>query len=472
MVILVSKFFGSRGFRNLSKWAKGAQTRFYSTEPFQPIYGRTPKTMTADEAVTVIKPGMNVYIQGCAATPNLLVDAMARYGKKANLSNVKVYHIHTEGPATYTQEEYAGHFRSTSFFIGKNCRDAINSGRGDFTPIFLSEVPKLFRKNIIQVDVALITVSPPDSHGFCSMGTSIDTTRAALQKAEYVIAQINKNMPRTFGDSSIHMSHFDAMIEGHVDLPALHAKNPSPQEEKIGELIAENLVSDGATLQMGIGSIPDVVLSKLGDHKHLGVHSEMFSDGIIPLVECGAITNSQKVIQQGKIVGSFAFGSKKLYEFINDNPLISMQDAGYVNNPVVIAQNPRVTAINSCIEVDLTGQVVSDSIGTRMYSGVGGQVDFLRGAALGLDGLGKPILAMPATTSRGETKIVPFLKEGGGVVTTRAHVHYIVTEFGVTCLFGKSLRQRAYELIKISHPDHREALEKAAFKRLKVMPSP
>ncbi|CAD5124898.1 DgyrCDS13149 [Dimorphilus gyrociliatus] len=444
----------------------------YSPEPFHPIPGKEPKWMSAEEAVSTVTSGHKIFIHGCAATPVDLVNALAKHGKDSKIKDVEVIHIHTEGPATYTKPEYEGIFRSNSLFIGGNCREAVNSGRADFTPIFLSEIPHLFRRKIINLDVAIIQVSPPDKHGFCSLGPSVDCTRAAIQNAKHIIAQVNPKMPRTFGDGILHMSHCDAMVESEADLPELPNHKPSAVEEKIGSLIADNLVADGATLQMGIGSIPDAVLAKLKDHRDLGVHSEMFSDGVVDLVECGAITNAKKTVQTGKIVGGFVLGTRRLYDFLDDNPFVVMCDISFVNYSPVIAQNPKVTAINSCIEVDLTGQVVSDSIGTRMYSGVGGQVDFIRGAAIGHDGLGKPILAMPSETARGESKIVPFLKEGGGVVTTRAHVHYIVTEYGIAHLFGKNLRQRAYELIRIAHPDHRQALEEAAFERLRCMPSP
>jgi len=415
---------------------------------------------------------MRVFVHGCAATPLTLLDALARHGLAAKLRNVEMIHIHTEGPGVYVQPEFNGIFRSNSLFIGANCRKAVSEGRADCTPIFLGEVPLLFRRKIINLDVALVSVSPPDEHGFCTLGPSVDTARAAVQNAKYIIGQVNVNMPRTFGDGVIHMSHFDAMVQADYPLPESHKTAPTPVEEKIGQLIADNLVQDGATLQMGIGSIPDAVLCKLSNHRDLGIHSEMFSDGIIELVRQGVVTNARKTIQTGKIVGGFAFGTKDLYNFMNNNPFVVMCDISFVNNVSVVSQNPRVTAINSCIEVDLTGQVCSDSIGTRMYSGVGGQIDFMRGAALCTDGQGKPILAMPSQTNKGESKIVPILKEGAGVVTTRAHVHYLVTEYGIAHLFGKNLRQRAYELIRISHPDHREILEKAAFERLKVMPSP
>jgi acyl-CoA hydrolase len=443
----------------------------YSPEPFHPIPDREPKWMTAEEAVSVITSGMKVFVHGCAATPLVLLEALVKHGVTGKLRNVEMIHIHTEGPGLYARPEYNGIFRSNSLFIGANCRQAVNEGRGDFTPIFLGEVPLLFRRKIINLDAALIQVSPPDEHGFCTLGPSVDTARAAVQNAKYIIGQVNVNMPRTFGDGVIHKTHFDAMVEAHHPLPEIHKTEPSAVEHKIGQLIADNLVQDGATLQMGIGSIPDAVLCKLVNHRDLGIHSEMFSDGIIELVRTGVITNAKKVIQTGKIVGGFAFGTKELYDFMNNNPFVVMCDISFVNQVSVIAQNPRVTAINSCIEVDLTGQVCADSIGTRMYSGVGGQIDFMRGAALGTDGLGKPILAMPSATDKGISKIVPVLKQGAGVVTTRAHVHYIVTEYGIAHLFGKNLRQRAYELIRIAHPNHREALEKAAFERLKVMPS-
>nr|XP_027219060.1 uncharacterized protein LOC113811493 [Penaeus vannamei] len=443
----------------------------YSHEPFHPLK-RQPVWQTAQEAVSVIKSDDVVFVHGAAATPLKLVSAMTEHGKAAQLSNVRVCHIHTEGPASYTKPDCEGIFRSNSFFIGSNCREAVNDGRADCVPIFLSEIPLLFHRRIINIDVALVQVSPPDKHGFCSLGTSVDCARAAVINAKYIIGQVNPCMPRTFGDGVIHKSHFDAMVDGIDNLPEHKPKKRTEVENEIGRLIADNLVDNGATLQMGIGNIPDAVLASLKGHKDLGIHSEMFSDGVVDLVEAGCITNTHKKYHPGKIVGSFIVGTRRLFDFVDNNPFVMMCDVSFVNNIPIIAQNPKVTAINSCIEVDLTGQVVSDSIGTRMYSGVGGQVDFIRGAAVGRDGQGKPILAMPSTTSRGESKIVPFLKQGGGVVTTRAHLHYLVTEWGIAYLFGKNLRQRAYALIQIAHPDHREALEQASFERLKCMPSP
>ncbi|KAL9953208.1 hypothetical protein ACROYT_G040586 [Oculina patagonica] len=444
----------------------------YTTEPFHPLPGKTPAWKSPDEAVQAIQSGMKVFVHGGAATPVPLLEAMARRGKEAQLKDIDLFHIHTEGTDVFVDPECEGIFRSNSLFIGSNCRKAVNEGRADFTPIFLSEIPLLFQRKIIDLDVALIQVSPPDKHGFCTLGPSVDCTRAAIQNAKYIIGLVNPRCPRTHGPGGIHQSHLDVLCVSEFKLPELKIKPESPEEAKIGQYIAENLVEDGATLQMGIGSIPDACLSRLLDHKNLGIHSEMFSDGVVALTERGAITNAFKNVLPGRCVGSFVIGTEKVFEFIDNNPFVVMLDVGFVNLVSIIAQNPKVTAINSCIEVDLTGQVVSDSIGTRMYSGVGGQVDFLRGAALGHDGLGKPILALNSVTSRGESKITPFLKEGGGVVTTRAHVHYIVTEWGIAYLFGKNIRQRAYELIKVAHPDHREWLEKAAFDRLKCMPSP
>ncbi|XP_022085523.1 uncharacterized protein LOC110976507 [Acanthaster planci] len=441
-------------------------------EPFNPAFGREPTWTSPDEAVEIVKSGDRVFVQGGGATPLVLLSALCRHGLRTGLKNVELVHIHTEGPGEQMEPKYEGIFRDNSMFTGGNARTAIAEGRGDYTPIFLSEIPLLFRRRVLPLDVALVHVSPPDSHGFCSMGISVDVTRAATQSAKYIIGQVNKNMPRTLGDGLIHISHFDSVVE--IDTP-LHNKKPlqiTEEQRKIGKHIAENLVDNGATLQTGIGAIPDATLACLTQHKDLGLHTEMFSSGILPLVKKGIITNTKKRIHAGKTVGSFAVGSQEMYNFMHDNQTLLMMDIAHVNNTSIIAQNPKVTAINSCIEVDLTGQVVSDSIGARIYSGVGGQVDFIRGASLGYDGLGKPIIAIQSATKRGETKITPYVKQGAGVVTSRAHAHYIVTEYGIAYLFGKNLRQRAHALINIAHPDHRESLEKAAFDRLKCMPSP
>lgn len=443
----------------------------YSNEPAQPIKGKEPIWTNAEEAFRDLKSGDTVFAQGAAATPVDLLKAMTEVGKKKNLKDIQVCHMHTEGPATYTDPSCEGIFRSNSFFMGGNVRKAVAEGRGDAIPIFLSEIPLLFYKKIIQPDIAVIQVSPPDDHGYCSLGTSVDCVRAGMSHSKIIIAQVNPRLPRTFGDGIIHISHIDYAVKVDTPLPTHGGKPPTEIEAKIGKNIAENLVDDGATLQMGIGSIPDAVLAGLTKHKDLGIHSEMFASGVIDLVNRGCVTNSKKSIHKGRIVGSFLIGTQDLYNFVDNNPFIEMLAVDYVNNTGIIARQPRMTAINSCIEVDLTGQISSDSIGTRMYSGFGGQVDFIRGAAEGLDGLGKPIIALPSVTTKGDSKIAPILKPGAGVVTTRAHAHYVVTEYGIAYLFGKSLRQRAHALINIAHPNHREALEKAAFERLKVMPS-
>ena len=378
------------------------------------------------------------------------------------LRNVEIVHLHTEGDAPYAKAEVSESFHVNAFFVGANVRPSLTEGHADYIPVFLSEVPALFRKGVLPLDVAMLNVSPPDKHGFCTLGVSIDVARAAFETANCVIAQINPHVPRTQGDALIHVNDIDFMVE--VDEPLHEVQMPTLTDEDraIGRHIAE-LVDDGATIQMGIGSIPNAVLASLTSHKDLGVHTEMFSDGVIPLVESGVINGRCKVKHPGRMVAGFVMGTRKLYDFIDDNPQVLMLDIGYVNDTAVIRRNPKVTAVNSAIEVDLTGQVCADSIGMRQYSGVGGQMDFIRGASLSEGG--KPIIALPSQTKRGESKIVPFLKQGAGVTSTRAHVHYIVTEFGVANLYGKNMRQRASELIKIAHPDHREALERAAHDR-------
>lgn len=418
------------------------------------------KIVTAEKAVKSINSGDNVYIHTAAATPQRLVKAMS--DRHSELTDVQIYHLHTEGPAPYANPDYIKSFKTHSFFVGANVRSAIQKGTADYIPIFLSEVPYLFTNGILSLDIALIQVSPPDKHGYCSLGVSVDASRAAVIHADIVIAQLNPNMPRTHGDGIIHKSQISYAIE--VDDPIHQIDSPvlSETELEIGRNCA-HLIEDGATLQMGIGSIPDAVLASLENHKNLGVHTEMFSDGLIPLLESGVVNNSEKRIHPGKVVGSFTVGTRKLYDFMDDNPLISMLDCAYVNDTAVIRRNPKVTAINSAIEIDLTGQVCADSIGTKQYSGVGGQMDFIRGASLSKGG--KPIIALPSATSKGISRIVPYLKQGAGVVTTRAHVHYVVTENGVANLYGKGLKERAHELIKIAHPDHREELEKEAYDR-------
>ena len=421
------------------------------------------KICSTQEAVSHIQSGNRVYIQGAAMTPTVLIDAMCE--RYQELNDVELISIHTEGEAKYTQEPYKDSFYLNACFVGGNVRQSVNSKQGDYIPVFLSEVHWLFRKGILPLDVALIQVSPPDAHGFCSIGVSVDITIPAWQTAKMVIAQINPQVPRTHGDGHIHVDNIDFATE--VDLPIFsHELAPiSETEQAIGKHVA-GLIEDGATLQMGIGSIPNAVLNNLTNHKRLGVHTEMFSDGLLDLVKKGIITGEEKEIKTGKIVTCFAMGSQKLYDFVDDNPIVHFKEAGYTNDTAIIRQNPKVTAINSAIEIDLTGQICADTIGSRQFSGVGGQMDFIRGASLSPGG--KPIFAFPSTTKKGVSKIVPFLQEGAGVTTTRAHVHYVATEFGVVNLFGKNLRQRADLLISIAHPDHREALEKAAFERFKV----
>lgn len=370
--------------------------------------------------------------------------------------------MHTEGSAAYAEPKYQDSFHASVMFVGQNMREAVNSGRADYIPVFLSEVPRLFRQKILPLDVALLHVSPPDRHGYCSLGISVDVARAASDSARILIAQINPNMPRTHGDGLIHVSRLTAMVECNDPIVEHHPSPLSDTERAIGRHVA-SLVEDGATLQMGIGAIPDAVLAALGSHRRLGIHTEMFSDGIIDLVEKGVITGEAKKIHQGEIVAGFAVGSRRLYDFMDDNPVIRMLDIAYVNDTAVIRRNPQVTAINSALEVDLTGQICADTLGCKQYSGVGGQMDFIRGAAL--SDHGRPIIALPSVTGRGESRIAAMLKPGAGVTTTRAHIHYIVTEYGVAMLYGKSLRQRAKALIEIAHPSHREALSQAAHER-------
>jgi len=418
----------------------------------------------AAEAVSVIQSHQRVFVHSAAAAPQRLIAAMT--ARAPSLRGVEVVHLHTEGPAPYAAPELRASFHTDAFFVGGNVREAVASGCADYVPVFLSEVPQLFRRGILPLDVALVQVSPPDKHGFCSLGVSVDASRTAVECARHVIAEVNPRMPRTHGDGLVHVSRLAALVE--VDYPIAEHAPPAlgEVERAIGRNVAD-LVEDGATLQMGIGSIPDAVLGALDGHRDLGVHTEMFSDGVIPLVERGVITGALKRTHPGKLTATFLLGSRRLYDFVDDNPQVVMLGADYVNDAAVIRRNPRVTAINSAIEIDLTGQVVADSIGTRQYSGVGGQMDFIRGAALSPGG--KPIIALPSTTRRGESRIVAMLRPGGGVVTTRAHVHYVVTEHGVANLYGRNLRQRARALIDIAHPDHREALEREALDRFRMM---
>lgn len=419
------------------------------------------KTVSPEEAVQLITSHQRVFVHGSAATPTILLHALAK--RKEELENVEIVSITTLGDMPLADESCKGSFYINSLFVSENVRKAVNSERGGYVPIFLSEIGRLFRKNILPIDVAMIQVSPPDRHGYCSLGTSVDVARPAVETAKFIIAQINQQMPRTMGDGQVHVSKFDRIIEVDEPLPEVdYSAKLDEADYKIGKFVAE-MVDDGATLQLGIGGIPDAVLQSLHNHKDLGIHTEMFSDGVIDLMNNGVITNKFKKKHPGKVVSSFVIGTKKVYDSIHDNQAYSFHEAAYVNDTAIIRKNPKVISINSCVEIDLTGQVCADSIGSYHYSGVGGQMDFMRGAALSEDG--KPIMALRAGTKKGKSKIVPFLKEGAGVVTTRAHVHYVVTEHGAAYLYGKNLRQRAYELKKIAAPEHQEELDKAIHER-------
>ncbi len=411
----------------------------------------------AKDAVKNIKSGDNVYIHSASAAPQILVKEMSDRAKE--LTDVSIYQIHTEGIAPYASLDNSNAFTVKALFVGPNVRNSIQNGKGSYIPIFLSEASRLFRRRVIDIDVALVTVSPPDKHGYCSLGTSVDISLAAVESAKLVIAQVNKHMPRSHGDGLIHKNQINLYVEKDERLPEIAIPILSPEQLAIGKNIAE-LIEDGSTLQMGIGAIPNAVLACLEGHKDLGIHSEMFSDGVLPLVEKGVITGKYKKSYPGMIVSAFVLGTQKLYDFIDDNPMVKMCDFEYVNKTSVIRKNPKVTAINSAIEIDLTGQICADSIGSKVYSGVGGQMDFIRGASLSEGG--KPIIAITSVTGKGKSKIVPFLKQGAGVVTTRAHVHYVVTEYGVAYLHGKTIEERVQLLINIAHPAHREELKKAS----------
>lgn len=419
--------------------------------------------ITADAAVQCVNSGNRVFIHGSAATPVVLVKALQQ--RHESLQRVELVSITNMGDIDFANPDYCKSFFFNSLFVSANTRKVANSECGDYVPIFLSQIPQLFHSDIMPIDVALVQVSPPDHHGFCSLGTSVDIAKAAVENARLVVAQVNPRMPRTHGDGFIHVSKFHAAVWHESELPEVdYSSRSTPAVQQIGKNVA-SLIEDGATLQMGIGAIPDQVLQNLYGHRQLGIHTEMLSDGVIPLIEKGVIDNSQKKLNRGRSVTGFMAGTRKLYDFVNDNPQVRVMDIGYVNDTSVIRQNPKATAINSAIEIDLTGQVCADSIGTFQYSGIGGQMDFMRGASLSKGG--SPIIALPSTTSRMQSRIVPFLKEGAGVVTTRGHLHWVVTEFGKVNLFGQNLKQRGKLLISIAHPDHREALEKAYFERYK-----
>lgn len=424
-----------------------------------------PKYLTAEQAVRIVESGQRVFIHGSAATPLKLVQALL--ARAPEIKDVELVAISTFGEVQWDKPEIKNSFYLNSLFVSANVRGWVNSDHGDYVPIFLSEIPRLFTNGYLPIDVALVHVSPPDRHGYCTLGTSVDAALTAVRTAKKVIAQVNPQMPRTQGDGHVHFSRFEAMVWEDAPLPEVnYGDKVDAVTEKIGQHVA-SLIEDGSTLQMGIGAIPDAVLRSLTGHKGLGVHTEMFSDGIIPLVKHGVITNEYKKIRRGKIVTTFVAGTRNLYDFVDDNPFVVFMDVTYVNDAAVIRQNPKVVAINSAIEIDLTGQVCADSIGMYQFSGIGGQMDFMRGASLSEGG--KPIIALPSITNKGVSRITPMLKPGAGVVTTRGHVHYVVTEYGVVNLYGKNMEQRARLLISIAHPSQKEMLEKAFYERFGKM---
>ncbi len=418
--------------------------------------------VSPDEAVKVIKSGDHVHLSAVASAPQCLIQAMCRRGRAGEFRDVHVHHLHTEGPAPYASEEFHGIFQLDSFFVGANVRKDTQSGYADYIPIFLSETQRLYRCGAVPCNVAMIQVSPPDKHGYVSLGTSVDASLGAIEMADHVIAVINKYVPRSFGQAMIPMSKIDTFVQDDQPLIEAHFAQPNEIEARIGRNCAE-LIEDGATLQMGIGAIPNAVLSQLMGHKNLGIHTEMFADGVLPLVEAGVINGEAKHIDTGKIVSTFLMGSQRVYDFIDDNPGVLMMDVGYTNDPYVISKNDRVTAINSAFQVDLTGQVCADSLGTKFYSGVGGQIDFVYGASLSKGG--KAIIAMPSMTNKGVSKIAPVLNPGAGVVTTRNHIHWFVTEHGAVDLYGKTLQERARLIISVADPSAQEELDRAAFER-------
>jgi acyl-CoA hydrolase len=415
------------------------------------------------DAMQLVNSGDRVFIQGCAATPVSLVNALlARAG---SINNVELTALSTFGSFNWKTPEVASSFYLNSLFVSDNVREWANGEHGNYVPIFLSEIPVLFDKKILPLDVALVQVSPPDSHGFCNLGVSVDVVVSAVRNATKIIALVNPRMPRVHGDGFVHLSKFAALVWEDGEIPEITFGTGSDEvAQMIGKYVAE-LVDDGATLQMGIGNIPDAVLHYLTNHKNLGIHTEMFSDGVLSLFEKGIVTNAMKKVERGKIVSTFVLGSRKLYDFVDNNPSVCFLESSFVNDTSVIRRNPKVVSINSAIEIDLTGQICADSIGAYQYSGIGGQMDFMRGASLSQGG--KPIIALPSTTKSGISRIVPFLKQGAGVVTTRGHVHYVVTEYGVVNLYGKNMDQRAKALISIAHPNHRESLEQAYKERFR-----
>ncbi|HFK5597197.1 TPA: acetyl-CoA hydrolase/transferase family protein [Elizabethkingia anophelis] len=419
--------------------------------------------VSAEEAISVIKSGDRIFSHGSACTPNYLLNELAN--QSSRFKDIEMVSITQQGAVAIARPEYKDNFHINSLFVSTPVREAVNSDRGDFVPIFLSEIPILFKNNILPLDVAIITVSPPDKHGYCTLGTSVDIARSAVDSAKKIIAIVNPKMPRTHGDGMVHVNRIDKMVWHEEELMTIdYGSKVGEEEALIGKHVAE-LIDDRATIQMGIGTIPDAVLKCLGNHKDLGIHTEMLSDGVINLIKDDIVNNKYKGFHDNVSITSFCFGTKNLYDFVDDNPSIAFLDVQHVNFPINIMKNHKMHAINSAIEIDFTGQVCADSIGTYQYSGIGGQMDFMRGAALSEGG--KPIMALTSRTKKGIPRIVPFLKEGAGVVTTRGHIHYVVTEYGTAYLYGKNLRQRAKVLIDISHPDDREMLERAAHERFK-----
>ena len=424
--------------------------------------GRNPSVVSAAEAVAAIDSGASIYLGSSDSVPRLRVEALCARGRKRVLRDVTLRHIHTGRTEDYAAPEFEGVFRSESFFIGENMRRQIQRGAADYIPISLHDTPRLIRDGVVGCDVAMIQVSPPGRHGRVSLGISVDVAPAAIETAKLVIAVMNRNMPYTYGDGEIDLDRIDYLVEDDSPLEETHFALPNEIERAIGRNCAE-LVEDGSCLQLGIGAIPNAVLSQLSDRKDLGIHTEMFADGLLPLVEAGVVNGSRKRIDRGKIVASFLMGSRRVYDFVDRNPMVRMREAAYTNDPFRIARNPKVVAINSAIQIDLTGQVCADSLGMRMYSGVGGQLDFIYGASRSEGG--RPIIAMPSRTTKGVSKIVPVLDPGAGVVTPRSRVHFVATEYGIVDLYGKPLQQRARLLISIAHPECREELERAAFER-------
>ena len=420
------------------------------------------KSVSPAEAVKVIKSGDHVHLSSVASVPQVLVNAMCDRGRAGELKDVHIHHLHTEGVAPYVEPEFEGVFQHDAFFVGGNVRKSVQAGLADYIPIFLSETQKLYRGGYLKCNVAMVQVCPPDEHGYVSLGTSVDATLAAIETSDYTIAVINKNVPRSLGDAMIPLSMIDIFVEDNTPLEPAHFTSPDETEIAIGKNCAE-LIEDGACLQMGIGALPNAVLACLGNHKNLGVHTEMFADGVLELVEKGIINGACKELDKGKLVATFLMGSQKVYDFVHNNPQVLMQDVGYTNDPFIIAQLSKMTAINTALSIDITGQVNADSVGTKHYSGVGGQVDFIYGASRSKGG--KAIIAMPSITKKGLSKISPTLLNGAGVITTRQHLHWFVTENGAVNVYGKTLQERAKLITSVAHPSVQEELEQAAFER-------